>query len=239
MITVRTAELFISLITFLIAYMAAITLAGAFRAWVCKKMGDDTAEYAGLLTLNPLAHVDIIGIIFLILFYFGWGRYVPINPFNIHGPRRQYKLMVAYLSDSFAYFIAALLGIILLIVTVGPRMLIVAHHMLICVQNMSHLYLIGSCPTLSSLTIMLSFIVIAFIYLNILLGVLNLILNVFSLIMYIAMERSTRYATYNYYVIVLIPIVLIFLFSESLRLLAIHVISVVGYNISYLLGMVK
>ncbi len=239
MITVRSAELLISVLTFLIAYMASITLAGAFRAWISKKMGDDTAEYAGLLSLNPLAHVDAIGIVFLLLFYFGWGRYVPINPFNIQGPRRNLKLACAYLSDSFAYFSAALLGIILLIIAVGPRMLMVAQHMLVCVQNMSHLYLLGTCPTLSSLTITLSFIVIAFVYLNVILCVLNFILNIFSLGMYLLMERSSRYANYNYYVIVLIPIILIFLFSESLRLLAIQVISVVGYSVSRLLGMVK
>ncbi len=239
MITVRNAEFLISFITFFIAYVAAVTIAGAFRAWISKKMGDDTAEYAGFLTLNPLAHIDVIGTIFLLLFYFGWGRYIHINPFNIHEPHRRLKLAVAYLSDSFAYFVAALVGTIILITSVGPRMFIVAQNMLICAQNMSHLYLIEACPTLSSLTITLSFIVIAFVYLNILLGVLNFVLNMFSLVIFLMMERSTRYETYNYYVIVLIPIILIFLFSESLRLLAIQVISVVGYNISHLLGMVR
>lgn len=239
MITVRNAELLISLITFFIAYTVAITLAGAFRAWVCKKMGDDTAQDAGLLTLDPIAHMDLMGVIFLILFYFGWGRNVPINPHNIHGSHRHLKLIAAYLSDSFAYFVAALLSIITLIIAVGPRMLLIAQHMLICVQNMSHLYLLGACPTLSSLTITLSFILIAFVYVNILLFVLNLILNIFSLILYLAMERSSGYATYNYYVIVLIPIILIFLFSQSLRLLAIHLISVLGYSISHVLGMVR
>ncbi len=238
MITVRSAELAISLITFLIAYLVAVTVAGAFRAWVAKKMGDDTAELAGLLTLNPLAHIDLMGILFLFIFYFGWGRYVPINPFNIHEPARRTKLIFTFLSDTIAYFISALIGIILLIITMGPQMLLVAQQMLLCVQNMSHLYLIRSCPLLSSMTITLSFIVIAFVYLNVILGVLNLILNVFSLIMYLMMERSTRYATYNYYLIILIPIILIFLFSEPLRLLAIRLISITGFSISRALGMV-
>ena len=236
MLNVRTTELLISMITFLLAYSVVVTVAGAFRAWVTKKLGDNTAEYAGLLTLNPIAHIDMIGILFLMLFYFGWGRYVPINPFNIYGPWRNIKLLCAYLSDTFAYFLSALIGIILLITMGGPQMLITAQHMLICVQNMSHLYLLGSCPTLSSLSITLSFIVIAFIYLNVILGVLNLILNIFSLGIYILIDRSNRYSTYNYYVIILIPIILIFLFSEPLRLLAIRLISVVGYNISRIVG---
>lgn len=239
MITVRNAEFLISLITFFIAYTIAITVAGAFRAWVSKKMGDDSAEDAGLLTLDPIAHMDLVGVVFLVLFYFGWGRHVPINPHNIQDPYRYVKLFIAYLSDSFAYFISALLGIVALIVAVGPRMLVVAQHMLICIQNMSHLYLLGACPTLSSLSITLSFVLIAFVYVNILLFVLNLILNLFSLILYLMMERSTGYAIYNYYVIVLIPIILIFLFSQSLRLLAIHLISVLGYSISHVFGMVR
>lgn len=238
MITVRTAELLISIITFLLAYLTAVTIAGAFRAWVTKKLGDDTAEYVGLLTLNPIAHIDVIGIICLLLFYFGWGRYVPINPFNIRGPWRGIKVLAAYLSDSLAYFVSALSGVILLIVTVGPRMLLIAQHMLICIQNMTHLYLVTMCPTLSSMTITLSFIVIAFVYLNVILGVLSLILNMFSLGMYVLMERSTRYSVYNYYLILVIPIILILLFSEPLRFLAIRLISLAGYSISKMLGMV-
>lgn len=117
-------------------------------------------------------------------------------------------------------------------------MMFITQHMLVNIQNMSHLYLVKVYPSLSSLTVTLSFIVIAFVYLNVILGVLNLILNGFSLGMYVAIERSTRYDQFNYYLIVLIPIVLIFLFSEPLRLLAIRLITITGYSISHLLGMV-
>ncbi len=238
MISVRSAELLISLMTFFLAYLAAVTVAGAFRAWVAKKMGDDTAEYVGLLTLNPFAHIDLIGLVFLFLFYFGWGRYVPINPANISHPGRRAKLVLAYFADTAAYFVSALFGIVILIVTVGPQMFIVSQRMLVSIQHMSHLYLVSIFPGLSSLTVTLSFIVIAFVYLNVVLGVLSIILNLFSLIMYFIMERSTRYTTYNYYFIILIPIIMIFLFSVPLRLISIQVISYVGYGISRALGLV-
>ncbi len=238
MISVRSAELLISLITFFLAYLAAVTPVGAFRAWVAKKSGDDTAEYAGLLTLNPLAHIDFIGLIFLFIFLFGWGRYVPINPLNITDPWRRLKLIAVYFSDTVAYFISALVGIVVLIIIAGPQMLLVARYMLISIQNMSHLYLVSAYPGLSSLSLMLSFIIIAFVYLNVILGVLSFVLNCFSLLMYFMMERSSRYATYNYYLIILIPILVIFLFSEPLRLLAINAISYIGYGIARSLGMV-
>lgn len=238
MVSLKSAELLISVMTFLIAYLGAVTIAGFFRAWTARKMGDDTAQMMGLMTLNPLDHVDMIGLVFLLLFYFGWGKYVPINPFNIQDPNRRIKLMLTYLSDSVAHLTCALVGIVFLIAAFGVHMLFVANTMLVCVQNMTHLYLVQACPTFSSLSITLSFIIIAFVYLNVILGVLNLILNSFSLLMYFIMERSTNYKTYNYYLIVLVPIILIVLFSEPLRILAIKLISMTGYSIARLLHVV-
>jgi hypothetical protein len=237
MMNVRTAELLISMITFFLAYLAVVTVAGAFRAWVAKKMGDDTAEYLGLLTLNPVAHIDFIGLFFLFIFSFGWGRYVPINPLNITGPWRFLKLKLAYFADTFAYFVSGLVGIVLLVVIAGPQMLFIARYMLVGVQNMSHLYLVSSYPELSSTVVMFAFIIIACIYLNVVLAVLSFILNSFSLLMFLMMERSSRYSTYHYYAIMVVPIILILLFSEPLRLLAINIISYAGYGIAKALRM--
>lgn len=238
MLTMRSTELIITLMTFFLAYMVAITIAGAFRAWVAGKMGDDTAEMLGLDTLNPMVHIDMIGVLFLFLFYFGWGRYVPINHLKIEEPWRRTKVALAYLSDTFAYFVSAVIGIVFLIIVGGPRLLIVAQQMIVSMQNMSHLYLVTSSPMLSSLMITLSFIVIAFVYLNVVLAVLTLILNGFSLGIFFLMERSSRYDTYNHYLIILVPIILIVLFSEPLRIFAIYLISWIGFSISRAVGMV-
>ena len=53
------------------------------HAWAAKKMGDNTALMSGRLTLNPFAHLDVFGAIFLFLFGFGWAKPVVINPFNL------------------------------------------------------------------------------------------------------------------------------------------------------------
>lgn len=50
------------------------------HAWAAHKMGDNTAGYAGRLTLNPLAHIDLIGAICIFFTGFGWAKPVPINP---------------------------------------------------------------------------------------------------------------------------------------------------------------
>jgi Zn-dependent protease len=52
------------------------------HAWTAWKLGDDTAQRSGRLTLNPLAHIDPIGTLLLPLLGipFGWARPVPVNP---------------------------------------------------------------------------------------------------------------------------------------------------------------
>ena len=64
------------------------------HGYVAYSLGDPTAKYAGRLTLNPFAHIDITGSIILpILLYFstagqfvfGWAKPVPYNPYNLRG----------------------------------------------------------------------------------------------------------------------------------------------------------
>ena len=56
-------------------------------------LGDDTPRLLGRLTLNPLAHLDPIGTLMILLIRFGWGKPVPINPMNFHNPLRDSALV--------------------------------------------------------------------------------------------------------------------------------------------------
>ena len=64
--------------------MAAIVISLSFHeyghAWVAKRFGDDTAERAGRLTLNPLVHIDPVGLLMVALAGFGYARPVPTDP---------------------------------------------------------------------------------------------------------------------------------------------------------------
>ncbi|MCX2727101.1 site-2 protease family protein [Thermomicrobium sp. 4228-Ro] len=69
----------------LLAFVVAITIHEFAHAWTALRLGDDTAARLGRVTLNPLAHLDPIGSIGLLLIVFlgfgiGWGRPVPVNP---------------------------------------------------------------------------------------------------------------------------------------------------------------
>lgn len=65
------------------------------HAWAAHKMGDDTAAYAGRLTLNPIAHIDWIGAICILFTGFGWAKPVPINPLKFKKQRLGVSLTAA------------------------------------------------------------------------------------------------------------------------------------------------
>ena len=50
--------------------------------------GDPTAKVNGRLTLNPLAHFDLVGFVMLIVVGFGYAKPVPVNPYNFKHPKR-------------------------------------------------------------------------------------------------------------------------------------------------------
>lgn len=49
------------------------------RGWVAKQLGDDTAEQYGMLTMNPLVHIDWMGALCMGLCCIGWSKQVPIS----------------------------------------------------------------------------------------------------------------------------------------------------------------
>lgn len=74
-------------VAWLVAIIYAITVHEFSHALVGHLQGDNTAEDAGRLTLNPLAHMDLMGLGLLILVGFGWGKPVPFNPYNLKAKR--------------------------------------------------------------------------------------------------------------------------------------------------------
>ena len=52
------------------------------HGYVAYLLGDKTAKNGGRLSLNPMEHIDWIGLICMTLFGFGWAKPVPVNPYN-------------------------------------------------------------------------------------------------------------------------------------------------------------
>jgi len=89
-----------STLLFILAFLFSLSIHEAAHAWMADRLGDPTARLSGRKSLNPLAHLDPIGTllpIFLLLtgspIVFGWGKPVPIDPFNLRSPRRDSALI--------------------------------------------------------------------------------------------------------------------------------------------------
>lgn len=90
------------LIVSAVPILIAITFHEVAHGLVANRLGDPTARQMGRLTLNPLAHIDLVGTIILpaILIItgapvFGWAKPVPINPHNFRDPRRDMAISAA------------------------------------------------------------------------------------------------------------------------------------------------
>ena len=73
----------------------AITLHEAAHGWTANRLGDATARMLGRVSLNPLRHIDPLGMLILPLgmflltgFLFGWAKPVPVDYRNLGNPRR-------------------------------------------------------------------------------------------------------------------------------------------------------
>jgi Zn-dependent protease len=93
------------------------------HGWMARRLGDDTAEREGRLTLNPIPHLDMIGSIILpailILtksnFFIAWAKPVPYNPYNLRD-RVYGELKVAAAGPITNFIIAIILGLIVRLV---------------------------------------------------------------------------------------------------------------------------
>jgi len=68
--------------------LICITLHELAHGYVAFLMGDPTAQRAGRLTLNPIRHIDPMGLLMMVVFRFGWAKPVPVNMYYFKDPRR-------------------------------------------------------------------------------------------------------------------------------------------------------
>jgi len=76
------------------------------HGWMANRLGDNTARNYGRLTLNPVAHLDPIGLLMLFFAGFGWAKPVPVNPYNLKIDMKQGMLLVAFAGPATNLFIA-------------------------------------------------------------------------------------------------------------------------------------
>ena len=101
----------------LIVLFLAVVFHEYAHGWSADRLGDPTARQAGRLTLNPIKHIDPIGMIVVPLllrvlqfpFVIGWAKPVPVNFANLRNPRRD-MILVALAGPATNFLIAFLLS---------------------------------------------------------------------------------------------------------------------------------
>ena len=78
----------LSILLSMVPSLLCITFHELSHGFVAYKLGDDTAKRAGRLTLNPIRHIDPMGLLMMAVFHFGWAKPVPINMYRFKDPKK-------------------------------------------------------------------------------------------------------------------------------------------------------
>ena len=82
------------------------------HGWVANKLGDPTAKYAGRLTLNPIAHLDMFGSLMILFVGFGWAKPVPVDSRYLANPRID-MMKIAFAGPAANLLLAFITGILI------------------------------------------------------------------------------------------------------------------------------
>lgn len=111
-----------------VALVVAITIHEFAHAYAAERLGDPTPRLMGRLTLNPLAHLDPLGTLMLLIARFGWGKPVQFDPFNLRNPRRDSAIIS--LAGPVSNLILALMGSVLLNIVFRSRFILLDNWMI-------------------------------------------------------------------------------------------------------------
>lgn len=93
----------------ILAIVLALTIHEYAHAKVAYTFGDPTAKNEGRVTLNPISHIDWIGMICLLLVGFGWGKPVPVNRSYFTGKHQRTKEVLVSAAGVISNFILAVI----------------------------------------------------------------------------------------------------------------------------------
>ena len=82
------------------------------HGWVANKLGDPTAKYAGRLTLNPMAHLDMFGSLMILFVGFGWAKPVPVDSRYLANPRTD-MMKIAFAGPAANLLLAFIAGVLI------------------------------------------------------------------------------------------------------------------------------
>ena len=104
----------------LVALVIAFTVHELAHGLMAYTLGDKTAKHDGRLTLNPIRHIDVLGLLFIMFAGFGWAKPVMVNPSNFRYPKQDMALTaVAGPLSNFAMAFVATIIFFMLVGSMG------------------------------------------------------------------------------------------------------------------------
>lgn len=144
----------------IMALLIALTVHEFSHALVGTLLGDETAKRLGRLTLNPVAHVDGLGLLALVTVGFGWGKPVPYNAYNLRyqkwGP-----VLVALAGPGMNLLVATVLALVWLLLwpqLSSSNLLIIFLHLLIRFNLILLVFNLLPIPPLDGSKLLLAFL---------------------------------------------------------------------------------
>jgi Zn-dependent protease len=105
-------EWLINLLLSIPSILLALSVHECAHAWAAYKLGDSTAKNFGRMTINPLKHLDPLGVLCMIVAGFGWARPVPVNSRNLRNPKKD--MVLISLAGPASNIVLAFIGLLIL-----------------------------------------------------------------------------------------------------------------------------
>lgn len=106
----RILEQIPAILVMILVVVLSLSFHEMFHAIAASALGDKTAKNLGRLSMNPLAHLDPVGAICMLLFGFGWAKPVPVNARNFKNPK--YGMAITALAGPLSNLLLAFIGLI-------------------------------------------------------------------------------------------------------------------------------
>lgn len=102
-----TLRLFLKIFSRAMMLLLVLPVTNCARGIVAKWQGDDSADRAGRITLNPIVHLDLLGSLAILLCGFGWSKPMPINPARMRNYKR--GVILVSLAGPVTHFLSAII----------------------------------------------------------------------------------------------------------------------------------
>ena len=107
-------EIILTAFSLLVMLFVVFPVHECSHALAAKLLGDDTAERQGRITLNPFAHLDIMGTIGILAFGIGWAKPVPVNPGRCRKVSQKAAMAITAAAGPMANFVSSLIFMIIM-----------------------------------------------------------------------------------------------------------------------------